>query len=57
MKQYKTSGRETCFLREITVEAESESDAEEAFREKWMNGEIDVCDSDLAVTVEEVDDG
>ena len=49
MKQYKVRAKETYFLREISVEAESIADAEEAYREKWLNGEIDVCDSDLDI--------
>ena len=57
MKKYKVRAKEICFLREITVESESKSDAEEAYMEKWLNGEIDVCNSDLDIEAEEVING
>ena len=57
MKKYKVRGTELGFLQEFEIEAENESDAEENYYEKWIKGELTVCDGDLEIVTEEADNG
>jgi hypothetical protein len=44
MAVYKIKAVETNYLKELEIEAESEAVAEEIYREKWREGEIESVD-------------
>lgn len=50
--KYKVRATEMNFLQEIEIEADSDEEAKESYREKWENGQISSDDSDLEITVE-----
>ena len=47
MATYKIKAVETNYLKELEIEANSEEDAEEHYRHKWREGELEVVDFDF----------
>jgi hypothetical protein len=47
MKTFKIRAVETNYLKELEIEAESEDAAEEIYREKWREGNIESVDFDF----------
>jgi hypothetical protein len=47
MKTYKIRAVETGYLKELEMEADTEEEAEEIYRNKWFEGEIETVDSDF----------
>ena len=54
MKRYRVRAMEQMFLPEIEIEAESEDEAKDSYRRKWMQGELPANSGDLDITAEEV---
>jgi hypothetical protein len=52
MNIFKIRAVETGYLKELEIEADTEDQAEEIYRAKWFEGEIETVDSDLELFIE-----
>ena len=52
METFKIRAVETGYLKELEIEADTEEQAEEIYRAKWFEGQIETVDSDLELFIE-----